>query len=196
MFCQWVESIYTFINVLASNYAIKLVNTGNSTCHSTLDRWTIGNKSQGLNRRRTRLHAGLKIIYRKQTPQASIRINTVLTYIHIHIRTHTCNTHTHTYTQTHTYIPGTHSTVAMMCTHCWVLAVLTTYSCLVLSNCSCHSDHYPMHGNMTNNKVTLLTLARWNLYIMITQVQRFSCHMYTHTAGNFWGTRKFNRFWK
>ena len=34
----------TFINVLASNHVIKLVNTGTSTCHSTLDRWTIGNK--------------------------------------------------------------------------------------------------------------------------------------------------------
>ena len=38
---EW--SPYTFINVLASNHAIKLVNTGTSTCHSTLDRWTIGN---------------------------------------------------------------------------------------------------------------------------------------------------------
>ena len=38
-----VWSPYTFINVLASNHAIKLVNTSTSTCHSTLDRWTIGN---------------------------------------------------------------------------------------------------------------------------------------------------------
>ena len=28
----------TFINVPATNHAIKLVNTGTSTCHSTLDR--------------------------------------------------------------------------------------------------------------------------------------------------------------
>ena len=28
----------TFINVLASNYVMKLVNTGTSTCQSTLDR--------------------------------------------------------------------------------------------------------------------------------------------------------------
>ena len=32
------RSPYTFINVQASNHAIKLVNTGTSTCHSTLDR--------------------------------------------------------------------------------------------------------------------------------------------------------------
>lgn len=37
-FCQRVESIYTFINVLAYNHAIKLVNTGADTCFSTLDR--------------------------------------------------------------------------------------------------------------------------------------------------------------
>ena len=33
---EW--SPYTFINMLASNYAIKLLNTGTSTCHYTLDR--------------------------------------------------------------------------------------------------------------------------------------------------------------
>ena len=55
----------TFINVLVSNHIIKLVNTGTSTCYSTLDRWTIGNKHGGLNRRQTHLHAGSKIIYRK-----------------------------------------------------------------------------------------------------------------------------------
>ena len=32
---EW--SLCTFIHVLASNHAIKLVNTGTSTCHSTLN---------------------------------------------------------------------------------------------------------------------------------------------------------------
>ena len=39
-FRQWVESIYTFINVLANSHAIKLINTGADKCFSTLDRWT------------------------------------------------------------------------------------------------------------------------------------------------------------
>ena len=38
---EW--SPYTFIKVLASNHTIKLINTGTSTCHSTLVRWTIEN---------------------------------------------------------------------------------------------------------------------------------------------------------
>ena len=50
----------TFINVLASNHVIKLINTNTSTCHSTLDRWTIGNKRRDLNRHQTRLHTGQK----------------------------------------------------------------------------------------------------------------------------------------
>ena len=33
---EW--SSCTFINVLASNHIIKLINTGTNTCHSTLDR--------------------------------------------------------------------------------------------------------------------------------------------------------------
>ena len=48
----------TFINMLASNHIIELVNTGTSTCHSTLEKWTIGNKYQVLNRCQTRLHTG------------------------------------------------------------------------------------------------------------------------------------------
>ena len=47
--CQWVE-IYTFINMLVSNHTIEIVNTSNSTCHSTLNRWKIGNNFSGLNR--------------------------------------------------------------------------------------------------------------------------------------------------
>ena len=38
----------TCINVLASDHVIKLINTGNRTCHFTLDRWTIGNKRRSL----------------------------------------------------------------------------------------------------------------------------------------------------
>ena len=34
-FSEWCP--YTFINVLASNHVIELVNTGTGTCHSTLD---------------------------------------------------------------------------------------------------------------------------------------------------------------
>ena len=56
---------YTFINMLASNHDIKLVNTGTGTCHSILDRWTLGNKCWGLSRCWTFLNAGSKIIYRK-----------------------------------------------------------------------------------------------------------------------------------
>ena len=37
---QSVSEVYTLINALASNHTIKLINTGTSTCHSTLDRWT------------------------------------------------------------------------------------------------------------------------------------------------------------
>ena len=75
---EW--SSCTFINVLTPNHIIKLVNTGASTCHSTLDRWTIGIKRWDLNRCQTRLHAGSKIIYRKYVDAwASIWIYMVCT---------------------------------------------------------------------------------------------------------------------
>ena len=44
-----------FINMMASNHGIKL-----STCRSTLDRWTLGNKHQGLKTLQTRLNAWSK----------------------------------------------------------------------------------------------------------------------------------------
>ena len=54
----------TFLNVLASNHAIKLYQT-HKHWYFTLDRWKIGNKFLDLNRHWTRLNAGSKIIYRK-----------------------------------------------------------------------------------------------------------------------------------
>ena len=56
-------SPYGFINMMASNNAIKLLYNvaGTGTCHCGHP----GNKRRGLNRRRTRLNAGSKIIYRK-----------------------------------------------------------------------------------------------------------------------------------
>ena len=54
---------YNFINVLAFMHAIKLINSDTGTCHSTLDKWTIGNKCQDLNRHRTRLNGESKTIY-------------------------------------------------------------------------------------------------------------------------------------
>ena len=71
-FCQWVEFVwwspYAFLNVLVYNNTVKLINTGTNTCYSILDRWTIGNKCQGLNRCRACWNAGSKISYRKYIP--------------------------------------------------------------------------------------------------------------------------------
>ena len=60
---EW--SPYTFIKVLAYNHTIKLINTYASTCLSTLDKWTIGNKRRNLNKRWAHLNASSKFIYRK-----------------------------------------------------------------------------------------------------------------------------------
>ena len=51
--------------MLASNHAYELINNVTSTCLSTLDRWTLGNKYGGLNRCRTHLNIRSKIIYKK-----------------------------------------------------------------------------------------------------------------------------------
>ena len=56
-------NLWTLLNVCASNYAIKHINTGSSICHFVPDRWTIGTKCWGLNRHQTR---GQKIIYKNR----------------------------------------------------------------------------------------------------------------------------------
>ena len=66
-FCQWVESMH-FYKCVGVYSRYRTHNTGTSICHSTLDRWTIGNKCQGLNRCRTRLIFGTKSVIRNRHP--------------------------------------------------------------------------------------------------------------------------------
>ena len=78
----------TCINVLASNHIIKLVNTDTRTCHSILDRLTIGNKCRSLNWRQTHLNARSKIMYKKYMPGLLFRQTRYVSSFYVQISIH------------------------------------------------------------------------------------------------------------